>query len=98
MPTFIILGKLTAKAIGNLKTIAERDAKAGEIIRAAGGHLLGLYYTFGRYDFVALLDMPSAEALAGVLFEIGTWETVTTETLTALSPEQVYQVAKGKRK
>ncbi|GAC1634691.1 MAG: hypothetical protein NVS4B2_21640 [Chloroflexota bacterium] len=34
------------------------------IIENLGGHIVGLYYTFGDYDLVGLMDMPSNEAAA----------------------------------
>ena len=95
MTTYVILGKLTQKAIENANEMAERDAKGEQVIKAAGGKLLAHYYTLGRYDFVALLDLPSEEALVKVMIELGKWGTISTETLTALKPEQVYRAAKG---
>ena len=70
-------------------------SKAEQAIKAAGGKLIAHYYTLGRYDFVAIVELPSQEALVKVLIEIGKWGTVSTETMTALLPEQVYKVAKG---
>jgi uncharacterized protein with GYD domain len=93
MTLFVILGKLTQKAIENVKGIAERDMKGEQIIKAAGGKLLAHYYTIGRYDFVVIADLPSNEALIKVLIEIGKWGTVSTETMTALLPEQVHKIA-----
>ena len=95
MTTFVLLGKLTQKAFDNVKEMAERDAKGEQVIKAAGGKLLAHYYTFGSYDFVALVDLPSDEALAKILLELGKWGTLSTETLTALKPEQVYRAAQG---
>lgn len=95
MPLFVVLGKLTHKAIEGIKGVAERDAKAEQVIKAAGGKLLAHYYTLGRYDFVAIIELPSQEALVKVLIEIGQWGTVSTETMTVLLPELVYKVAKG---
>jgi uncharacterized protein with GYD domain len=94
MPIFIVLGKLTQKAIENAKEIAERDLKGEQIVKEAGGKLLAHYYTLGRYDFVIIVDMPSTEALAKVLLEAGKCGTITTETMTALLPEQIYKAFK----
>jgi uncharacterized protein with GYD domain len=94
MTLYVVLGKLTSEAIKNVKGIAERDLKGEQIIKTAGGKLLAHYYTFGRYDFVAIVELPSTEALAKVLIELGKWGTITTETMTALLPEQIYKVAK----
>ena len=78
MPLYVILGKLTDKAIENMKRAKERDEKGEQIIKSEGGKLLGLYYTFGRYDFVAIVELPSSEILAKVIIEIGKWGTVST--------------------
>ena len=95
MPLFIVLGKLTDTAIAKMKEAKERDEKAEKIIKEAGGTLISHYYTFGRYDFVSIVEMPSAEVLAKVIIEIAKWGTVSTETMTALLPDQMYQMAKG---
>jgi uncharacterized protein with GYD domain len=94
MPLFVILGKLTQKAIETIKSAQERDVKGEQIVKAAGGRLLANYYTFGRYDFVIVAELPSTEALARVLIEVSKWGTIRTETMTALLPDQLYQVAK----
>jgi len=95
MPLFVVLGKLTDKAIENMKRAKERDDKGEQIIKSEGGQLIGLYYTFGRYDFVAIVELPSPEILAKVIIEIAKWGTVSTETMTALLPEQMYKMALG---
>jgi uncharacterized protein with GYD domain len=94
MPVYILLGKLTQKALETIKSAAERDAMGEEIVKAAGGRLLAHYYTFGRYDLVIILELPSTEALAKVIIEVSKWGTISTETMSALAPEQVYKVAR----
>jgi uncharacterized protein with GYD domain len=93
MPRFVILGKLTFKALEAMEDARDRDIKGEKIIEAAGGKLLAHYYMFGHYDFIVIAELPSNEALVKVLLEIGKWGTVSTETLTALTPEEVYKVA-----
>jgi len=96
MPVFIVLGKLTDKILANMKGAKERDDKGEQIIKSAEGKLIGHYYTFGRYDFVAIIELPSPEILAKVIIEIGKkWGSVSTETMTALLPEQMYKMAMG---
>jgi uncharacterized protein with GYD domain len=95
MPLFIVLGKLTDMAIQKMREAKKRDEKAEQIIQSAGGKLISHYYTFGRYDFVAIVELPSPEILARVILDIGKWGTVTTETMTALLPEQMYKTAMG---
>jgi uncharacterized protein with GYD domain len=93
MPQFIILGKLTDKAIEKMKEAKQRDRKAEEIIRSAGGRVISYYYTFGRYDFVETVELPSAEVLAEVILKIAKCGNVSTETMTALQPEEIYKMA-----
>jgi uncharacterized protein with GYD domain len=92
MSTYIILGRLTFRALDQMKEIAERDAKAAEIIKNAGGRMVFLYYTFGEYDFVAGIEAPSPDAMAKILLEIGKMGTVSTHTLTALTPDKIYSI------
>jgi uncharacterized protein with GYD domain len=95
MPLFIVLGKLTDTAIAKMREAKERDEKAVHIIQSAGGKLISHYYTFGRYDFVAIVELPSAEILAKVIIEIAKCGAVSTETMTALLPGQMYEMARG---
>ncbi|OPX72210.1 MAG: GYD domain protein [Methanoregulaceae archaeon PtaB.Bin108] len=95
MPLFIILGKLSDRAIEKMREAKNRDTKAAKIIEAAGGTLLAHYYTIGRYDIVALIELPSAEVLAKVVIEISKCGMVSTETMTALLPDQMYAMAAG---
>ncbi len=94
MPLFIILGKLTDRAIQKMREAKQRDEKAAQIIHEAGGRLISQYYTFGRYDFVATVELPSAEVLARVIIDIAKLGTASTETMTALLPEEIYKMAK----
>ncbi len=94
MTLHIILGKLTQAAIEHLDKIQERVLNVEKLIGDTGGQFIALYYTFGHYDFVMIVDMPSPEAFAKFIFELSTWGTVTTETMTALLPEQIYEVVK----
>ena len=45
MPRFVILGKLTFKALEAMEDAKDRDIKGEKIIRAAGGELIAHYYT-----------------------------------------------------
>ncbi|NLX49402.1 MAG: GYD domain-containing protein [Methanospirillum sp.] len=95
MTAYVILGRLTQKAIENAEEMVERDGRAERAILAAGGQLLARYYTWGRYDFILIVDFPSEEALARVMMEINRLGALSTETMTALLPEQVYRAARG---
>ena len=96
MPLFIVLGKLSDTAIADMKGAKERGERGEELITSEGGKLIGYYYTFGRYDFVAIVELPSAIILAKVIIEIGKmWGSIGTETMTAILPEDMHKMAMG---
>lgn len=93
MPTYIILGRLTFRALKDPDEFEKRDSKCTKMIEEAGARLVSLYYTFGHYDFVAVVEAPSEETMAKILLTIGRFGTVSTHTLTALEPEKIYSIA-----
>jgi uncharacterized protein with GYD domain len=74
--------------------LEERDMKAKKIIESLGGKMLSLFYTFGRYDFVVIIDMPTKESVVKFLAIIAKFGTVQTETLETVSPDMFYKIAK----
>nr|WP_319537741.1 GYD domain-containing protein [uncultured Methanospirillum sp.] len=94
MLTFILLGRQTQIAWDQVAGFQERDKNAEEIITRAGGRLVSLHYTFGQYDFIAIIEAPSQEAMTRILMEIGRFGTFCSETLLALKPEQLYASAR----
>lgn len=94
MLTFILLGRLTNLAVEQTRELEERDKRAADIIKKAGGNLVSLYYTFGQYDFIAIIEAPSQEIMGVILLEIGRFSTVSSETLMAMPPEQMYSLIK----
>jgi len=56
--------------------------------------MISLFYTFVRYDFVVIIDMPSKESLVKFLSILAKFGTVRTETLETISPDIMYKIAK----
>jgi uncharacterized protein with GYD domain len=94
MTIYVMLGNLKGAAFEKFDGIAERDQKARKIVESLGGKMLYLYYTFGRYDFVVILDMPSKESLVKFLAIVAKFGTVRTETLETIPAEMMYKIAK----
>jgi uncharacterized protein with GYD domain len=77
-----------------MDNLEERDRKAKQIIESLGGKLISLHYTFGRYDFVLMMDMPSKESMVKFLSILGKYGTVRTETLETIPAEMIYKIGK----
>ncbi len=94
MTIYISLGNLSHDAFDRIDDLEKRDRKAKEIIESLGGRLISLHYTFGRYDFVAMMDMPTKESLVKFLSILGKYGTVRTETLETIPAEMIYKIGK----
>ena len=84
MPKFIVLGSFTQEGIENIKDSPKRLEDAKKLSKSLGGELIEFYYTLGRYDFVAIMDMPSIEAMMKGAMKTAGAGAIRTETLVAV--------------
>ena len=92
MPRYIVLLNWTDQGIKNVKDTVKRAKSFENAIEKAGGKSLGLYYTLGRYDMVAMVEVPNDEAIASVLYSTGSLGNVRTETLKAFSMDEAANI------
>ena len=92
MPRYILLINWTTQGIKNVKDTVKRAKSFENAIEKAGGKSHGFYYTIGRHDMVAMVEAPSDEAIAAVLFSLGSLGNVRTETLKAFSMDQTANI------
>src|ERR1700712_2753918 len=68
MPIFITQGRYSREAIKGMIVKPEDRADAvSRLISKAGGRMLGLYFTFGEYDFLLIADMPGETQMAAAM-------------------------------
>ena len=94
MTIYVMLGNLKSTAFEKFDHLEDRDMKAKKVIESLGGKTISLFYTFGRYDFVAIIDMPTKESLVKFLAIVAKFGTVRTETLETIPPDMLYTIAK----
>ena len=94
MTIYVMLGNLKSSAFEKFDSIEERDKKAKKVVESLGGKMISLFYTFSRYDFVAIIDMPSKENMVKFISIVAKFGTVQTETLETVSPDVIYKIAK----
>ncbi|MFW9788810.1 MAG: GYD domain-containing protein [Candidatus Thorarchaeota archaeon] len=92
MPVFVIMGSLTEKGVKNIKDAPKRQKQAEDIIKSVGGKLLGLYYTFGKYDWVSIVEGPSIEAAMKALLTFGKAGTNRTRTMVAVTAAEANKI------
>ena len=92
MSNYVLLIDWTEQGIKNVKDTVKRAKSFESAIEKAGGKSLGFYYTIGRYDMVAIVQAPTDEAIASVLFSLGSLGNVCTETLKAFSTNEAANI------
>lgn len=92
MTTYIVLGKFTQEGIKNIHDSPNRIESARKLLSDNGGELKAVFYTMGRYDIVAICEAPDEKIMTKVLLTIGSRGMMSTETLSALSAEQVADI------
>ena len=95
MATYIALCKYTAEGIKAIKDAPKRLDKAKALARKLGGSIQAIYLTMGRYDVVAVYDLPDDDAAATFALIIGRTGAVSTTTLRAFSEDDYRRLVKG---
>ncbi|MFW9804167.1 MAG: GYD domain-containing protein [Candidatus Thorarchaeota archaeon] len=92
MPIFVILGKLTSEGLKAMKESPKRLKGGHKLAKDVGAELKAVYYTMGRYDYVAVVDAPSVEAAMKGLFILGAGGLGKTETLVGLTEDEALKL------
>ena len=88
---YIMLIRLTDQGIRNIKDTTRRaDAATSEAERI--GCKLTVYWTFGKYDAIGILEAPNDEAAMEFGLKLGSLGNVRTTTLKAFTEEEIARV------
>ena len=94
MPHYISLMRWTSQGIAGLPGWRERVEEGQHIIEAAGGSLIGVYVTLGRYDVVEIFEAPDDEIAVEILMKLQRFGAEHTETLKAFTREEAEEIIK----
>ena len=89
MPTFVILGNLTAEAVAKIGEEGKRQKQAFELAEKYKCEIKALYYTMGKYDLVAIVESPDNETVLKALFELAAGGATRTRSMLAFPAEDV---------
>jgi uncharacterized protein with GYD domain len=88
---YIILTRFTDQGIRNVKDTTRRaDAARSEAEKM--GCKLTVYWTFGEYDAIAILEAPNDEAAMEFELKVGSLGNIRTTTLRAFTEEEIAKV------
>lgn len=90
MPTYILLAQWTQAGIEHIQGLQSRIESLRALLKSLDGELKAIYWTLGRFDTIAIVEVPSDEALGKVLLDVGKAGNVRTESLRAFSEAEIY--------
>ncbi|MDX6513634.1 MAG: hypothetical protein QOE36_3138 [Gaiellaceae bacterium] len=92
MPHYVSLMRWTSQGLVGLPAWRERVEEGERTIESAGGKLVGVYVTLGRYDVVEIFEAPDDETAVEILLRLQRWGAEQTETLRAFTREEAEQI------
>ena len=92
MPTYVTLFNWTEQGVRNVKDTAKRAQAVRQAWEAAGGRLIGIWWTFGQYDGVLIHETPDDETTNALLLTIAMQGNVRTTTLRAFGEEVIERI------
>lgn len=92
MPHYISMMRWTSKGMAGLPGWRERVEEGEQIIQDAGGTLIGVYVTLGRYDVVEIFEAPDDETAVEILLRLQRFAAEHTETLKAFTREEADRI------
>jgi uncharacterized protein with GYD domain len=88
VPYYISLMRWTTQGMAGLPAWRERVEEGERTIEGAGGKLVGVYVTLGRYDVVEIFEAPDDDTAAEIVMKLQRHGAEHTETLRAFTREE----------
>jgi len=92
IPVFVVLGNWTDQGIRKITEAAKRDKSVHDMVNKAGGKMQ-IFYTMGKYDFVAIIEVPKDEDAMAILLcvcSMGNARTVTMKAWTESEASKLF--------
>ncbi len=89
MPTFVMLTNLTSEGVQTLKNNPSRIQEVNKEVEQLGVKVKEQWATLGQYDFITIVEAPDEKAMAKVSVELGSRGTMSSQTLTAISADDL---------
>jgi uncharacterized protein with GYD domain len=94
MPIYIVGVRRTEKGHQSLKEFSSVMDRASKIREANGGKLISAYSTFGRFDYVVVVEYPNATAMQRSITKMLTEGLFTVEVAEAIPMDEYVEMLK----
>jgi uncharacterized protein with GYD domain len=88
LPHYVSLMRWTSQGFAGLPGWRERIEEGERIIEEAGGRMVGVYVTLGRYDVVEIFEAPTDELAMEIIMKLNRYGAEHTETLKAFTRDE----------
>ena len=95
MAAFVTLFNWTEQGVRNAKQSVDRARAFRQALEAAGGRLIGIWWTLGEHDGVFILEAADDAAATQALVALGMLGNIRTETMRAFSEEEMESILGG---
>ncbi len=95
MPTYVVLLKWTDEGRKTVTDASNRVERARDVFKKFGAEQKAFYFTFGRYDMVAIVEAPDDAAMAKSILTAERWGAAQMETLRAFSEAEGADIIKA---
>jgi uncharacterized protein with GYD domain len=92
MPTYVFMSKWTDQGARNVKGAVDRAGQMSAAIEKAGGRVVGLWWTQGQYDAVAVIEWPDDESASVFALSSAAAGNVRGETMRAYTNEEMQRI------
>jgi uncharacterized protein with GYD domain len=89
---FVMLGRWTAEGVKLHRETVDRSEKAAAMLESMGGRLVGIWWTLGKQDFVAVIEAPDDATAMTFLLKLGAQGNVETTTMRAFDAIEMREI------
>ena len=89
MSIYVVLSRLTDEGRKTLKSKPERLREVNTEMTRMGAKVLQQYALLGKYDFLNIIDAPDQATMAKILVELGSRGTIQTNTMAAMTVDEM---------
>ena len=90
---FVILITYTGEALKDFADLGQQIERGRGLVEQMGGRIESYHLTAGRYDAVAIVDLPDAPSMGKLTLMYGASGRVRTETMLAFDEQEASEIA-----
>jgi uncharacterized protein with GYD domain len=95
MSHYILLLNWTDQGIRNVKDTIKRADAFKSYLERKGGKLTDIFYTFGQYDLVLIVELPNDDEAMSVLLGTGALGNIRSTTLKAFNLDETRRIVEN---